>query len=146
MHMVPVFIRSAGILINREQGTQRGNGRRPERRPLQNACGSRGGGCYIKRGAAQKAAVAVTERGRSLQAAVTVTGSGRPLQAAVTGSGRPVQADVIGHNERAAVTGDHYRNNALRQDASKVSEVKRPLRNRFRSEMVINLLPLHQWG
>jgi hypothetical protein len=35
------------------EGTQRGGGRRPGRRPLQKAGGSRGGGRYIKRGAVQ---------------------------------------------------------------------------------------------
>jgi hypothetical protein len=52
---------------------KRGNGRRPGRRPSQNAGSSRGGGRYIKRGAAQKAAL--TERGRPSHAGVA--GSGR---------------------------------------------------------------------
>jgi hypothetical protein len=44
------------------EGTQRGDGRRPGRRPLQKTDGSRGGGRYMKRRAAQQAAV--TEMGR----------------------------------------------------------------------------------
>jgi hypothetical protein len=86
------------------EGTQRGgDGRRPGRRPLQKAGGSRSGGRYTKRGAAQQAAVTKIGRlsrwrplhkaGAAQQAAVTETGrlSRWPLHKAGGRDRRPLQ-------------------------------------------------------
>jgi hypothetical protein len=103
-----------GIIVPRGDKEQRGDGRRPGRRPLQKAGGSRGGGRCTKRGAAQQAAVAVTV---TVQRQGGSAGGGR-----YTKRGAAQQAAVAAQKQGGSA-GGRYRSRA----AVAVTRYRRPL-------------------